>query len=130
MANQYINLYKNDPTAGQTDGSAISTDGTQLNPLEVSLDATTEESKKVKLAVRTESLYTASGDVTINDYNDTNDRWKFSLTENGTFSDMLTISDVSSINSIFYAQASSSSLESPSRDTSVKIQVKAKIAAV
>ena len=77
MANQYINLYKNDPTAGQTDGSAISTDGTQLNPLEVSLDATTEESKKVKLAVRTESLYTASGDVTINDYNDTNDRWKF-----------------------------------------------------
>ncbi len=128
MASEYINLYMNNPTADGTDGTAISTDGTQLSPLTVSLDASTNETKKVKLAVRTETGYVATGDVTLSDYGDTNDRWKFSLTENGTYSDTVIISSgVGSVNSIFYAQASSSSLENPARDTSVSIQVKAVI---
>ena len=62
----------------------------------------------------------------MSDYGDTNDRWKFSLTENGTYSDTVIISSgVGSVNSIFYAQASSSSLENPARDTSVSIKLKA-----
>ena len=126
MASEYINLYMNNPTADGTDGTAISTDGTQLSPLTVSLDASTNETKKVKLAVRTETGYVATGDVTVSDYGDTNDRWKFSLTENGTYSDTVIISSgVGSVNSIFYAQASSSSSENPARDTSVSIKLKA-----
>lgn len=128
MANPYINLYMNNPTAGETDGTAISTDGTQLNPLSVTLNATNSETKIIKLGIRTESGYTTDGDVVITDNNDTNDRWKFSLTENGAYSDAVTISaGVSTVNTIFYAQASSATSENPSRDTSVKIKTTAKI---
>lgn len=130
MASEYLNLYMNNPTAGGTDGTAISTDGTQLNPLTVELDASESESKKVKLAVRCEAGYAASGDVTVTDYNDTNDRWKFSLTEDGTYADTIIISSgVGAVNTIFYAQASSDSSESPSRDTSVSIKARAKVEA-
>ena len=128
MASEYLNLYMNNPTAGGTDGTAISLDGTQLSPLTVSLDASTNETKKVKLAVRTETGYAATGGVTISDNNDSSDHWKFSLTENGTYSDTVIIaSSISSVNTIFYAQASSSSLENPARDTSVSIKLKAVI---
>ena len=128
MASEYMNIYTNNPTAGGTDGTAISLDGTQLSPLTVSLDASTNETKKVKLAVRTETGYVATGDVTVSDYGDTNDHWKFSLTENGTYSDTIIISSgVGSVNSIFYAQASSSSSENPARDTSVSIKMEAVI---
>ena len=128
MANEYMNVYMNNPTVGQRDGTAISLDGTQLNSLTVSLDASTNESKKIKMAVRTETGYVATGNVTISDNNDNNDRWKFSLTENGAYSDTIIISSgVGSVNSIFYAQASSSSLENPARDTSVSIKVEAVI---
>ena len=128
MASEYLNLYTNNPTANNTDGTAISLDGTQLSPLTVLLDASTNETKKVKLAVRTETGYVATGNVTISDNNDSSDRWKFSLTESGTYSDTIIISSgVGSVNSIFYAQASSSSLENPARDTSVSIEVKAVI---
>ena len=130
MANPYINLYMNNPTAGETDGTAISTDGTQLNPLSVTLNATNSETKIIKLGIRTESGYTTDGDVVITDNNDTNDRWKFSLTENGAYSDSVTISaGVSTVNTIFYAQASSATSENPSRDTSVSIKTTAKITA-
>ena len=128
MANEYMNVYMNNPTTGQRDGTAISLEGVQVNPLVVSLDASTNESKKVKMAVRTETGYVATGNVTISDNNDSSDRWKFSLTEDGTYSDTIIISSsVGSVNSIFYAQASSSSLENPARDTSVSIKVEAVI---
>lgn len=131
MANPYINLYMNNPTEGGTDGTAISTDGTQLNPLTVTLDASKNESKKMKLAVRCEEGYQTSGAATISDYNDTNDRWKFSLTEEGTYSDTIIIaSTIDSVNTIFYAQASSDSSENPTRDVSVQIKTTAVIAAV
>ena len=130
MANE-LKFYMNNPTAGATDGTAISTDDTQLNPLTVNLDASTNETKKVKLAARTDAGYVTTTDATINAYNDTNSRWKFSLTEDGTYSDQIVLSSgIGSVNSIFYAQVSSDSLESPQRDTSVKIKGKAKISAV
>ena len=126
MASEYLNLYMNNPTADGTDGTAISLDGTQLSPLSVSLDASTNETKKVKLAVRTEKGYVATGNVTISDNNDSGDHWKFSLTENGTYSDQIIISSgVGSVNTIFYAQVSSSDTENPARDTSVSIKLKA-----
>lgn len=131
MANPYINLYMNNPTAGGTDGTAISTDGTYTSPLTVSLNAANNESKTVKLAIRTETGYATTGNTTISDNGDTNDRWKLCLTENGTFTNSITISNtVTSVNTVFYAKASSVSTETPSTDRSVSLRVAATIVAV
>lgn len=128
MANAFINGYMGDPNEELQDGTAISTDDTQTAPLVVNLDASQNEAKKVKLGIRCESGYQTVGDVTILAYNDTNDRWKFSLTENGTYSDTITIpSTIYNNNVIFWAQASSSSLESPMRDTSVKLRIRGNV---
>ena len=124
MSNPYINVYMNNPTAGDTDGTAISTGGDQTSPLVITLDASTNETKKAKLGIRCEAGYATTGDTTIQDNNDTADRWKFGLTENGTFTDTLVIaSTIDTVNTIFYAQASSDSLETPTRDTSVSMRV-------
>ena len=130
MANAFINIYTGNPTEGGTDGTIISSGGTQTAPLVVTLDASTNEVKKTKLAIRCESGYQTTGNTVIQDNGDTNDRWKFSLTENGTFADSITIGGgIDTGNSIFYAQTSSSSLESPMRDTTVSIQVNTTIEA-
>ena len=130
MANPYINIYKNNPTEGATDGTAVSTDGDNTAPIEFTLDASQNESQKVKLAIRTESGYVTSGTTTITDVNDTNDRLKLSLTENGGFSDTITLGTISAVNTIFWAQASSSSTENPQTDRSASFQVNTVIASV
>lgn len=129
MANSYINIYKNNPTAGGTDGTAVSTDGAFTAPISFSLDASQNETAVQKLAVRTESGYIAT-DVTISDNNDTNDRLKLSLTEDGTFADTLSIGSVSAVNSIFYVKASSADTENPQTDKSVSLKVSGVIASV
>ena len=124
MANPYINVYMNNPTEGGTDGTAISTNGEQTAPLVITLDASKNEVKKVKLGIRCEVGYMTQGNTVIQDNNDTNDRWKFSLTENGTYDDAITLgSAIDSVHTIFWAQASSSSLETPQRDTSVTMRI-------
>lgn len=126
MANAYINVYKGNPTADALDGTIVSTGGANTDPIEFNLDASQNESKKAKLAVRTESGYVAS-DVVISDNNDTDDRLKLCLTENGTYADSITVGNVSSVNTIFWAQASSSSLESPQVDTSANFVIRCMI---
>lgn len=125
MANPYINLYTNNPTAGATDGTAISTDGTYTAPFTVTLDASTNESKIIPLGIRTESGYIVASDTTISDSGDTNDRWKFSLTSDTGWADSITLASdtVTSLNTIFYVKASSDSSESPQSDRSVSFQV-------
>ena len=130
MANPYLNIYMNNPTAGGTDGTVISTGGDQTSPLVITLDASTNETKKAKLGIRCEAGYATTGDTTIQDNNDTADRWKFGLTEDGTFSDTIIIaSSIGTVNTIFYAQASSDSLETPARDTSVSMRINTMIQA-
>lgn len=124
MANAYINVYKNNPTEGGTDGTAVSIGGTYTDPITVSLNATNNESKKIKLAIRCESGYVTTGNTVISDSGDTNDRWKLCLTENGTYANSITISSaIDTTNTIFWAQASSASSESPTTDRSVSLQV-------
>lgn len=131
MANAYINIYQGNPTAGGTDGTAVSTDGTYTAPISVTLDAASSESKKVKLAIRCEAGFRTSGNTVISDNGDTNDRWKLSLTENGTYTDSITISStISTTNTIFYAQASSDSTETPATDRSVSLRIATTIVAV
>ncbi len=131
MSNAYINVYKNNPTVGLQDGTCVSTGGTYTEPISVTLNASTNESKKVKLAIRCESGYKTVGDTTITDSGDSDDRWKLCTTENGTYADSITISTaIGTTNTIFWAQASSSSVETPSTDRSVSLQVTATITAV
>lgn len=131
MSNAYINIYKNNPTAGGTDGTAVSTDGAYSSPVTVTLDASQSESKKVKLAIRCETGYNTAGNTVISDNGDTNDRWKLCLTENGTYTDSITISStIDDTNTIFYAQASSASTETPATDRTVSLRVATTILAV
>ena len=39
MANHYMNLYMGNPTAGGTDGTIVSLDGSQTSPVMFTLDA-------------------------------------------------------------------------------------------
>lgn len=129
MANAYLNAYMNNPTAGGTDGTIIST-GDMTAPLTAVLDASQNETKTFTLALRTGSGYETSGDTTIADVSDTNDKWKLSL-DGVNWSDTIVITDtITATNFIFYTKASSSSTENPGNDTSVKISVSTKIIAV
>lgn len=131
MANPYLNLYMNNPTAGGTDGTAISTDGTYTAPLVVTLDASVSETKVVKLGIRTQSGYTTVSDTTITDSGDTNDRWKLSFDSDTGWADTITFTDtIRATNTIFYAKASSDSNEQPTTDRSVSFDVNAVIQAV
>ena len=138
-ANAYINIYTNNPTAGDTDGTAVSTGGEFTAPIVVDLNASASEVKKVKLAVRCETGYETSADVVISvvaaDANSTagatTDKWGLSLTENGTFASTLTItSTVDDSNTVFWAQVSSANGEEPVLDTSVALQLSTSITTV
>lgn len=126
-----INLYKGNPTAGGTDGTAVSMAGNFSSPISFTLDASQNESAVEKLAVRCNAGYKTTGVTTISDNNDTADRLKLSLTENGTWADTLTInSSIGAANVIFYAKATSSSSELPQLDRGASLKVTAVIEAV
>ena len=130
MANPYINIYKNNPTAGGTDGTAVSTGGDFTAPLTFTLDASQNEEQVQKCAIRTESGYVTSGLVTISDDSDTNDRLKLSTSENGTFSDSISLNQITATNTIFYVKASSADTENPQTDRTVSLKVNCVIASV
>ena len=120
MANPYINIYKDNPTADAVDGTAVSMGNSFEEPIRIQLNAEINESKTIPLAIRTESGYRAR-DVVISDLNDTSDRFKLCKTEDGEFTDRLLIGDVTQTNTIFYLKASSDNTEQPQIDRSVKL---------
>jgi len=129
LSNAYINIYKNNPTAGLTDGTLVSTNGDFTSPINFILDATQNESQVLKLGIRTEPGYVTTGEVTISDINDTNDRLKLCWTENGTFADSISTSEeITAVNKIFYAKGSSVSSELPQTDTSASFKFKCVVA--
>lgn len=131
MANPYINVYMNNPTAGEVDGTAVSTDGAFTAPFNFTLDAAQNESQTLPAAIRTEQGYITSGTTTISDNNDTNDRLKLCWTADGEFADSIsTAESISSVNTIFYVKASSEASENPQTDRSVSIKVRCAIASV
>jgi hypothetical protein len=124
----YIDVYNGNPTAGGTDGTAVSTEGAQTNPVAVTLDASQQETATVKLALRCESGYQTRGNTIISFAGTSAGYWTVCDTENGTYSSTLTISNtIGATNTLFYVKASSSSAETPTVDTSVSIQVTTKI---
>ena len=129
MANPFINVYMNNPTAGGTDGTAVSTDGAFTAPISFTLDASQNETQTVQLAIRTTSGYKATN-VTIADNGDTNDRMKLCMTAGGSFADSISVGSVSAVNTIFFLQASSADTENPQTDRSISLDVTCKIASV
>ena len=128
MANQYIGLYMNNPTAGGTDGTAVSLDGSATAPLSVMLDAAANEAKTIKCALRCGDGYKTSGDTMISFEGESAAKWSAGDTEDGAFSATHAISDaVGTTNRAFYVKAVSSSDEMPRKDTSVKVVLHATI---
>ncbi len=138
MANQ-LHIYYGNPTAGSTDGTEASS-GTELSPISVTLDASKEESKAVKCAVRCEQGYYIEGNTTIKFVGDSAGKWRAATDDNyadeasalskGAWQETISVSGVTDKNVIFWAKATSSKEEKPQNDTSVDIQAEGMVVAV
>lgn len=83
----YYHLYMYNPTAGAADGTKVSEDHAFTAPISAVLNASNNESKLIKLAIRCESGYETVGNVTVKKlyWNGTTtaetggnlDKWKF-----------------------------------------------------
>ena len=126
MANQYINVYKDNPTEGGVDGTLVSA-GDMSSPIAVTLDTDNSEATTFKLAVRCVEGYRSVGDVVISG---SGDRWSFSLAEDGSFADSIILpSAVDSVNTIFWARTACSASETASTDNTCHISVNASVRA-
>lgn len=135
---KYISIYGNNPTAGKTDGTAISEGGSYTNPLSVTLDASKSETAYVKCAVRCITGYATVGDTVIGFEGNDNGKWAVTADNNYTadtaknaaYSESLTISDsIDNTNKIIWIKATSSADEDPANDKSVNIKMTATIKA-
>ena len=127
---ELLHIYMNNPTAGSTDGTEVSS-GTELAPISVLLDAGKGEQKAVKCAARCESGFHIDGTLTVKFVGDHADKWKVAMDHNYTTDTVLTVadwkdeialSDVGTVNVIFWVKAMSSSDEQPQSDVSVDLQ--------
>lgn len=129
MANAWLNLYKGSPTSGGTDGSPVST-GDNSSPLTFTLDAALNEVASDTVALRCETGFKTVSDTSVTIMSDTANHWALSL-DGTNWSTSVTITDtVVATNTTFFVRAGASSSENPSNDSSVKIRVRTKIAAV
>ncbi len=126
----HIHLYMNNPTEGGVDGTEISGGDGSL-PLTFNLNASANESKAQKVAVRCESGYSIEGACEIYFSGTSADKWAVASDDNfsdstlaltfANWQDSMTIGGVSTVNNIFWVRSSASSLESPRNDTSVTL---------
>ena len=127
---ELLHIYMNNPTAGSTDGTEVSS-GTELAPISVLLDAGKGEEKAVKCAVRCESGFRIDGTLTVKFVGDHAGKWKVAM-DNGyavdtvlasaTWKDSISLSGVADKNTIFWVKALITTDEPPQQDTSVDIQ--------
>ena len=127
---ELLHIYMNNPTAGSTDGTEVSS-GTELAPISVLLDAGKGEQKAVKCAVRCESGFHIDGVLTIKFVGDHADKWKVAMDnkytaqtalESADWKDSISLSGVADKNTIFWVKALSTADEQPQQDESVDIQ--------
>lgn len=125
----HIHLYMNNPTAGGTDGTEISSEDNTL-PLTVILDASEAEEKAVKVAVRCDSGFAVDGDTAI--YFEGTNAAKWQVAEDNSFTSdtaltlalwqsTLTITSVAATNIVFWVKATSATTENPQNDRTVKL---------
>ena len=127
---ELLHIYMNNPTAGSTDGTKVSS-GTELAPISVLLDAGKGEQKAVKCAVRCESGFRIDGTLTVKFVGDHAGKWKAATDnkytaetalESAEWKDSISLSGVADKNTIFWVKAASTADEPPQQDTSVDIQ--------
>ena len=127
---ELLHIYMNNPTAGSTDGTEVSS-GTELAPISVLLDAGKGEQKAVKCAVRCESGFRIDGTLTVKFVGDHAGKWKAATDnkytaetalESAEWKDNISLSGVDDKNTIFWVKALSTADEPPQQDTSVDIQ--------
>lgn len=148
---EFIKLYGGNVTAGGTDGTPISENMVQTNPLSMSLNAKVAEAKAVKVALRCETGFQTSGDVVVSAYRYNGENYvatggnidKFRFAEdtgfasdtaalaNANWQSSLTISDViGATNHVFWVKVMSDTTQTPQKDTSVSIHVAGAMEAV
>ena len=127
---ELLHIYMNNPTAGSTDGTEVSS-GTELAPISVLLDAGKGEQKAVKCAVRCESGFHIDGTLTIKFVGGHADKWKVATDnkdtaetalESAEWKDVISLQNVRDTNTVFWVKALSTADEQPQQDTSVDIQ--------
>lgn len=129
-----IGIYFGTVTAGGTDGTRAS-EGTGSTPIIIGpLDtATNEESSAVKLAIRCDSGYAATG-ATITPTGTTATKWALATDSSGSagtfgaYGAALSVGAVSDANTLIWAKAKTVSTETPSNDVSVDLVIAATIA--
>jgi hypothetical protein len=131
--NEYINIYKGTVTKGMQDGELVSQNDIQTDPVMVELDATNNEVKYYKCAIRTQKGFKSTR-TSIAFVGQTRDKWQIAKDENfadaneaktkGLFKNTyVTTNEITDVNTIFWLKISSSSDERPRRDISVSIRV-------
>lgn len=136
---KYHHLYMNNPTAGKNDGTQISEDRTFLSPLSVVLDASKNESKVIKCAVRCETGYETVGNLTITPvyWNGTTyettggniDKYKVALdpstagVQKSTFTDNLVNGDTITFDGSSYVAGTDFNVGTSKEDTALNISV-------
>ena len=135
MANQ-LHIYINNPTAGATDGTEASS-GAGTSPIAVTLDASEEEEKAVKCAVRCDSGFKIDEEVTIEFSGETWYKWQVAADESysneaeararADWSETVELSGVGDKNVIFWVKASCDSDEAPQKDSSVVVIATGKV---
>lgn len=107
MASEFINIYKNNPTAGKTDGTLVSSDGMFTSPINFTFGIDQEQT--LKLAIRTEAGCKTTGKTTIKVSETVYEGLFLQLCweEDGFFdSEISTTDEITAVNKIFYARGS------------------------
>lgn len=144
---EYISLYMNNPTNGGTDGTAVSENMSQTSPVSVVLNATENEVKAVKAALRCAEGYKTSGKTRVSfafwdgtEYQDSGGsigRWQVAMDNDfteetvlneGDWKNSLEIEDViNSKNYCFWLKIAADSTEAPHTDKTVSIHIEGTI---
>lgn len=127
---RHLHLYMNNPTAGEIDGTEISS-GDDTLPLSVTLDASQSEAKALKVAVRCDSGFLIDGDTSIYFEGTNASKWKVAADDDyadaataltyGVWDNTLTLAGVASTNVVFWVKVTSTSGEDPQNDRSVDL---------
>ena len=129
-----IHIYKNNPTAGGTDGSLVS-EGTNGNPIIIGpLEASkNEESTPLTLGIRCDGGYATAANTVITPIGETANMWALSLDKVTwqSYGAPLTITNfINATNTLIYCKAKTASSENPLNDISVKLKVDTTLSAV